>query len=92
MVKTSPPHLQVCTFPQVNGRLTAALSGDQGVGRPPQDTRTGSPTATPRADFGPRDGAMRKRRSGARSDCRRRLEMGWGKLTGVRHGKGPTTQ
>jgi len=55
-----PAGLRVCAG---HGAVDRTPCGRQGLRSPPQDTRYGSPPATPRAGFGPRDGAMRKRRS-----------------------------
>ena len=77
---------------QVSGRLT------DGPRRRPRcaTSTTGHPrrlsSATPRAGFGPRDGAMRKCRSVPGPIVGVASETGWGQPPGVRHGKGPTTQ
>ncbi len=79
-----PAALRICAGHRAVDR---DLSEHQGERRPPQDTRKESPSATHTWRLRARDGAMRKRRPGARSDRRRRL--GWGGDPGGETREGP---
>ncbi len=72
-------HLRLCAYTQVRRRLTyvaattrvACVHHRTPAGDPPRRHHQGT-------GYGPRDGAMRKRRSGARPDRRSRTETGRG--------------